>query len=130
MRSYRTNGTTGDSSAGAEQQHFGYVILGTSGEAVPVQNSSTLVTQFSSPFLVETTLTIGEILLLFCDVAVCVVWTLLLKHSAESRCMYRRLHWSDTIMYKEVCSAVAGKAVVSCVTARNVDSFELCRISD
>ena len=33
MRSYRANGTTGDSSAGAEQQHIGYVILGTSGDS-------------------------------------------------------------------------------------------------
>ena len=63
-----------------------------------------------------------------------VIWqpvrTLLRTHSAKSSCMYRRLHWSDTIFYKEVCSAVAGKDVVTFITVRHMDSSELCRISD
>jgi hypothetical protein len=61
---------------------------------------------------------------------VSVVRTLLLTHRAESRCMYRRLHWSDTMTYREVCSAVVGKDVVVCITARNTGISELCRIAD
>ena len=92
--------------------------------AMPVQHSSTFVTQFSGPFAAETVITIREMLFLWwrrrcvCNMAGTVDTAI--DTQRRISCMYRRLHWSDTVMYEEVCSAVAGKDVVTCITAPNV----------